>query len=447
MLLNVYCSRKSQEVFYKSKESSMIERCQLAASAISDLEVINKNSVAQAVVGMGSLRVSRMIVSDHNGFILYDSSQPDLVEDQYIILPEIKETLVGNDVFTWQYHDGLMRSQASVPIYSYGTLLGCVYMTEYDMQQGFLIQSLQRNILWITIFLECAIILFSLSFSYFSNKRLQKIIASMRSIHTEEHSKMVDMGGKDELTMLGNEFNSLIHRLQTSENQRRQFVSDASHELKTPLASIKLLSDSILQNNMDNETMMEFVKDIGDEAERLNRMSHKLLSLSKAESQLELDCEIIQIAPTVQKVVRMLSATADDNNITIVQNIIQDSTILVQDDDLYQIIFNLVENGIKYNISGGTLTISLSRDDDNACLTVADTGVGISEESVKHIFDRFYRVDKARSRRTGGSGLGLSIVKSLTERNGGEISVSSEVGKGTVFTVLFPVFDTEEDEI
>ena len=425
----------------------MIERCQLAASAIAEVEVINKHSVAQAIDSMGSLRVSRTIIADHNGVILYDSAQTAQTDDGYIILPEIKETLAGNDVFTWQYHDGLMRSQASVPIYSYGTLIGCVYMTEYDPQQGFLIQSLQRNILWITIFLEIVIILFSLSFSYFSTKRLQKIIASMRSVHTDERSQMVDMGGRDELTMLGNEFNDLIHRLEASESQRRQFVSDASHELKTPLASIKLLSDSILQNNMDTETMMEFVKDIGDEAERLNRMSHKLLSLSKAESQLELDCEIIQIAPTVQKVVRMLSATAADNSITIVQNIMQDSTILVQDDDLYQIIFNLVENGIKYNISGGTLTISLSRDDENAYLTVADTGVGIPEESIKHIFDRFYRVDKARSRRSGGSGLGLSIVQSLTERNGGEISVSSKVGEGTVFTVMFPVFDTEEDEI
>lgn len=425
----------------------MIERCQFAASAIADLEVINKNSVLETVAGMGSLQVSRTVISDHNGIILYDSARPNLDGDHYIILPEIKETLEGNDVFTWQYHAGLMRSQASVPIYSYGTLLGCVYMSEYDPQQGYLIQSLQRNILWITIFLEFAIILFSLSFSYFSNKRLQKIIASMRTIDTEEHSKMVEMGGKDELTMLGNEFNDLIQRLQTSENQRRQFVSDASHELKTPLASIKLLSDSILQNNMDHETMMEFVKDIGDEAERLNRMSQKLLSLSKAESQLEPDCEIMQIAPTVQKVIRMLSATAEDSNITIIQNIFQDSPTLVQDDDLYQIIFNLVENGIKYNVPGGTLTISLSRIDDNAYLTVADTGAGIPEDSIAHIFDRFYRVDKARSRRSGGSGLGLSIVQSLTERNGGEISVSSKVGEGTVFTVMFPVFDTEEDDI
>ncbi len=424
----------------------MIERCQFAASAIAELEVINKNTVLDAVLELGSLRVSRTVISDHNGIILYDSAQSDWVGDRFIILPEIMEAMSGNDVFAWQYHDGLMHSHASVPIVSYGTIIGCVYMTEYDSQQGYLIQSLQRNILWITILLELAIILFSLFFAYFSNKRLQKIIASMRSIHADEYSSKVEMGGRDELTMLGNEFNDLVQRLQISENQRRRFVSDASHELKTPLASIKLLSDSILQNNMDIETTMEFVKDIGDEADRLNRMSQKLLSLSKAEIQAEPDCEIVHISPTVQKVVRMLSATAEESNVSIIQNFILDSPILMKDDDLYQIIFNLVENGIKYNVPGGTLTISLTRKDDNAYLTIADTGVGIPEDSVLYIFDRFYRVDKARSRKSGGSGLGLSIVQSLTERNGGNITVSSKLGEGTVFTVTFPVFDTEEDD-
>ena len=118
---------------------------------------------------------------------------------------------------------------------------------------------------------------------------------------------------------------------------------------------------------------------------------------------------------------------------------------MILGDDLYQIIFNLIENGIKYNTKGGTLKVSLKRDDDNAILEVADTGVGIPEDAIPHLFERFYRVDKARSRKSGGSGLGLSIVQSLVERNGGTISVSSTPNIGSVFTVTFPVFDTEED--
>ena len=110
---------------------------------------------------------------------------------------------------------------------------------------------------------------------------------------------------------------------------------------------------------------------------------------------------------------------------------------------MYQIVFNLIENGIKYNQPGGTLTVTLSRVEDNAVLTVADTGMGIPEDAIGHVFERFYRVDKARSRATGGSGLGLSIVRTIVQRNRGEIRVSSEIGKGTTFAVTFPAFDTE----
>jgi two-component system phosphate regulon sensor histidine kinase PhoR len=117
---------------------------------------------------------------------------------------------------------------------------------------------------------------------------------------------------------------------------------------------------------------------------------------------------------------------------------------LILEDDLYHIIFNLMENGIKYNSAGGSLNVSVHRDNDNAVLTVRDTGFGIPAESIEHIFERFYRVDKARARKTGGSGLGLSIVRNMVERNHGRIHVASIVGEGTCFTVTFPIFDTEE---
>jgi signal transduction histidine kinase len=214
--------------------------------------------------------------------------------------------------------------------------------------------------------------------------------------------------------------------------------------LKTPLSSIKLLSDSILQNEMDIDTVREFVSDIGNEADRLNRMSEKLLSLSKVESESDVDCEITYIAPTIEKVARMLSAVAQQRSITIKTEIIKDCSILVLEDDLYEIIFNLAENGIKYNRSGGILTIRLERQDENAVLQITDTGVGIPEEAQNHIFERFYRVDKARSRQSGGSGLGLSIVKDMVGRNGGTISVSSQLNQGTTFTLTFPVFEVEE---
>ena len=444
LFLNIYSSKTNQALFYNSKKASMLERCYLAATEISDLQIINRNTVSGALSSISSLRVSRVIVTDETAKIIYDSASSS-TGDRYALLPEIIEALSVNDVFSWKYSDGTMVSKASTPVISYGSLIGSVYMMEYDTEQGALIHSLQVNTFSITMALEIILILFSLLFSRTFTARVRKIMVSMRIIREGDYSHRVSMGGNDELTVLGEEFNDLVDRLRTSENKRRQFVSDASHELKTPLASIKLLSDSILQNEMDLQTAKEFVEDIGNEADRLNRMSQKLLTLTYIEGHPESDFEITYIAPTVERVARMVSAIAAKNNIQIELELQNDSPILILEDDLYQIVFNLAENGIKYNTPGGRLTISLGRQEDTAILTVADTGVGIPADSIEHIFERFYRVDKARSRQTGGSGLGLSIVRNIVERNNGQISVESTLGQGTVFTVYFPIFDTEVD--
>ena len=422
----------------------MIERCSYAASGIADLEVLNPSTVANAISSMGSLRATRLVITDQSAVVIYDSHNEASSVGKYFLLPEVIHALQINDVFSWSYHDGTMQSRAATPIISYGTLVGCVYMMEYDTQQGTLIQTLQNNTFSITLILEILVILFSLAFSNAFTKRLRKIMVSMRIIREGDYTHKVKMGGNDELTVLGNEFNDLVERLRTSEQKRSNFVSDASHELKTPLASIKLLSDSILQNDMDIDTVREFVEDIGNEADRLNRMSQKLLSLSRIETQADSDCEIVYIAPTVERVIRMLASIAEASNISIETDLSDDCPILILEDDLYQIIFNLIENGIKYNTSGGKLFVSIHRQEDNAVVQIQDTGVGIPEDSLGHIFERFYRVDKARSRKSGGSGLGLSIVRNMVERNRGEIHVDSQLGEGTTFTVVFPIFDTEE---
>ena len=422
----------------------MIDRCLIAASDISEIEVLNPSTVSAAVEQMGNLAATRLIVTDHKAQVIFDSTDSSPV-GTYAFLPEILQALKSNNVFSWSFQDGNMVSRAATPIYSYGSLTGVIYIMEIDAQQGALIASLQRNILSVTIILEVAVIIFSVFFSTRFSHRLKRIRTSMRIIRSGDYTHQVNVGGRDELTLLGDEFNDLTVKLNASESQRRQFVSDASHELKTPLASIKLLSDSILQNEMDMDTVKEFVCDIGDEAERLNRMSSKLLSLSRIESMNEVENEIVDIIPTAQRVIRMLSSIAIKNSVTLITDFQQDSPILIPEDDLYQIIFNLIENGIKYNRPGGSLTVTLARQDEYAVLAVEDTGVGIPGDAIPHLFDRFFRVDKARSRKSGGSGLGLSIVKSMVEKNDGTIEVESTPGKGSAFTVRFPIFDTEVD--
>ena len=425
----------------------MIEKCHLAAAEIAKLEVMTTSTVSDTISRMDSLRNTRLIVVDHTATALYDSYSEDSAVGSYVLLPEVVEALSGkqgNDVFSWQYRNAIMQSRAATPIVSYGTVIGCIYMMEYDQAQGALIESLQNNILSVTLILEVVVVLFSIIFAMMFSARLRRMLTSMRIIRSGDYSHRVNMGGNDQLTSLGDEFNRLTERLQASEDRRRQFVSDASHELKTPLASIKLLSDSILQNEMDMETVREFVGDIGNEAERLNRMSQKLLSLSRLESTEETDCEIIRMRPTISRVCRMLSSLAKESNVTIETFFEEDCPILISEDDLYQITFNLVENGIKYNCEGGKLTISTFRNGDNATLQVSNTGLGIPEEAQPHVFERFYRVDKARSRSSGGSGLGLAIVHDLVQHNQGTITLSSTPGERTTFTVALPVFDPEE---
>ena len=444
LFLNIYTSDLTQKLFYQSKQASMTEKCLLASDEIAKLEVINSSTVASLVEQLESLTVTRMIVTDQNGLVIYDSAA--ISSDKYCLFPEIVTALRGNDVFSWSFHDAVMESRAAAPIVYYGTIVGCVYITDFDTAQGAMLSTLQNTILRVTLGLEAVVLLFSFIYAAAFSRRIHRLMASMRIIQNGDYTHKVDMGGNDELTLLGHEFNDLTERLQTSEQKRRRFVSDASHELKTPLASIKLLTDSILQNDMDPDTIREFVGDIGDEADRLNRMTAKLLSLTRVDGNENAECEIIHMEPTVRRAVRRLSSLSRSSGVTIHVSNTQSSPILIQEDDLYQIVYNLLENGIKYNIPNGEINVTLSEQDENAVLTVRDTGVGIPEDALGHIFERFYRVDKARSRQSGGSGLGLAIVRAIVQRNRGEISVESTMGAGTTFRVTFPIFDTEVDK-
>ena len=443
LFLNIYCSKATQDLFSQSKKNAVIEKCLMAAEEISQLDVLNLETIRNTIDAMTTLKYTRLLVTDSTGNLVYDSTGQ--IQSSYVLLPEIVDALAGNDVFFWEYGDGVTKSHAACPILSHGITVGSIYLMEYDSEQGKLIQTLQRNVLQITIWLEMFVLIFSLIYATQFSRRLKRITTSMRIIQEGDYTHKVSLGGNDELTLLGNEFNDLTERLQTSEQKRRRFVSDASHELKTPLASIKLLTDSILQNDMDGDTIREFVGDIGDEAERLNRMTAKLLSLTKVDGQVQEESEIIFMAPTIQRAARRLSVIADQAGIDVHLHLNDDSPILILEDDLYQIVYNLMENGMKYNIYGGSLTVRLSREEDNAILEVSDTGMGIPEDALGHIFERFYRVDKARSRQSGGSGLGLAIVRAIVERNRGEIHVTSRVGEGSVFRVSFPAFDTEVD--
>lgn len=444
--LNIYTSTTLRRMIFSAQRQTLEDKVLLMSTALLQLDELSAQKTEQTVNSLDDRSMTRTVVTDAAGVALYDSVGTGSEVGKRLLFPELVAALGGENIFYCRYADGAIESRAAAPLVKNGETLGAVYLMQYDTDQGALIAALQTNVLRLSVGLEVGIVIMALGFSTAFSRRMRRILHSVRMMREGDYSHKVNLRGHDELNQLGKEFNNLAERLEDSEQRRRQFVSDASHELKTPLASIKLLADSILQNEMDVNTQNEFISDIGREADRLGRLSQKLLMLTKLDSGIDEEREIIDAAETVQKVARMLTPQAKLKNIRLVCKLTEACCVMTVEDDLYQIVFNLVENAIKYNRENGSVEISLRAEDGDAVLTVADTGVGIPEESLAHLFERFYRVDKARSRAAGGAGLGLSIVHDMVTRNFGTIDVRSKNGVGTTFTVHFPLLEGGKEE-
>lgn len=429
-------------MIYQAKETTLLDKTTLITSSFSGMDSLTTANTGQVISVLGDLNVARIVITDGEGKVLYDSLDQRSAVGRYFLVQETVLALGGQNVFICRYDSGQLESHAAMPIMAYGTSIGCVYISDIDRDQGGIIQALETNILRISVAVEIILLLASSLFAVTSSRKMRQIFASMQKAREGEYSHKLQVHGSDEYAALGREFNKLTDRLQISENAQRQFVSDASHELKTPLASIKLLSDSILQYDMDAETMKEFVSDIGNEADRLTRLTQKLLAISKAEV-VNQEHEVVELSQVIGKVFKMLVQLADTRGVRLTCTMDKACTVMTVEDDMYQIIFNLVENGIKYNHDRGLVHVELRRLEDDVVITVEDTGIGIPEDSMEHIFERFYRVDKARSRQAGGSGLGLSIVRELVQRNYGQIVAEARPEGGTRFVVRFPYFEVE----
>ena len=454
VLLNTYPLIASQNLLFSSKRDSLKSQAAVMASALMELESLNADQVARVMNMLDSTGLSRVLVTDPSGLILYDSlSQSDSEEDseenppdtqpeqeyRYALFQEVVLALEGNDVVYSQYEDGCFLSTAATPIVYRGMTIGAIYLTEEDTTQGALLMNLQQNLRSISLVLVAIALTISFLFSKVLTSRIGALLGAIRIVGEGEYGHRLQPSGKDELAHLAEEFNQLTDRLQTTEEVRRRFVSDASHELKTPLASIRLLADSILQNQeMDQETVRDFVGDIGDEAERLTRITEHLLALTRLDSLPVGETQIVDMAQVTQRAINMLTPVAEAADVTVEATWKPGCTLRCTEDDLYQICFNLIENAIKYNFPGGRVFVTVRRDGDQVLLEVADTGVGIPEDELPKVFNRFYRVDKARSRAAGGTGLGLSIVRDTVRRHGGWVTAQRRQSEGSVFTVGFP---------
>lgn len=252
---------------------------------------------------------------------------------------------------------------------------------------------------------------------------------------------IISIGAEEELKGIVLVFHD-ITELKKLEQMRKDFVANVSHELKTPVTSVKGFTETLLDGAADNQELRNrFLKIIWGESERLQSLIQDLLDLSKIEqSQFRLNLGMASLNQITDDVLFMLDSKAQEKEITLTKKIYGKDIITGDPLRLKQIIINLINNAIMYTPKGGYIDVIIKDEDNKVSFTVKDTGIGISKEELPRIFERFYRVDRARSRNSGGTGLGLAIVKHLVEAHHGEMKVESEVGKGTTFKISFKKF-------
>lgn len=252
-------------------------------------------------------------------------------------------------------------------------------------------------------------------------------------------SHRVRVRGRSEFARMAETFNAMSERLESIDRMRTQFVSNASHELKTPLSSVKILVQSLLsQRPFDPDMTREFLGDVDSEVDRMTALVGDLLVLVRMDEESGKQFEPVDFSMIVDDAAASLEPMARQKGVGLEIGVEAGLTVNGEGAALHQMVVNLVDNAVKYTPAGGTVSVQLARRSREIMLRVKDTGIGIADKDIPYIFDRFYRVDKARGRQTGGTGLGLSIVKGIVARHGGVIDVISRAGQGTEMIVVLP---------
>ena len=391
--------------------------------------------------GMNTLAYSlsaRVMIVDTDYRVAYDSFR--LLKDTYIMNNDIYEIMKGDR------DERLVREQSYIeymfPVvnregYIDDVAVIAVSLESMENERGYL--SYRANIL-ICIFMVIGV-LTAFFISYMAVRDTRKIKSQLVNMKDGFLGQISSDGLWREAGSVVDNMNGIFAKSQLLEESRQEFVSNVSHELKTPITSMKVLSESILmQDNVPVEMYREFMNDIVLEIDREAQIISDLLTLVKTDKgSASLNIERVDINELMEVILKRLTPLAEKRSIEITFESFREVEADIDKVKFTLAISNLIENGIKYNVDGGWIRVSLNADHKNLYIKVADSGVGIPEDCVEHIFERFYRVDKARSRDTGGTGLGLAISKNIIVMHKGIINVYSEPGKGTTFTVRVPM--------
>ena len=388
---------------------------------------------------------ARVMILDERAMVIQDSSQTKV--GRCIVNDDVLKALSGT--VTNEREGSFIRLAIPITDYSGNRIQGAVYVffTVDTVLQSMALTKGSVVLLQYAMGMAFSIAMF-IVISLFT-KPFKKVLNWMKQVSTGNADLPEELSRKDEYGAIVDAVQDVTHDLIAIDNSRKEFVSNVSHELKTPLSSIKVLTESLLlQQSLPEEMYKEFLQDINSEIDRQTAIVNDLLTLVRLEEGGEnvLNVRAFVLNDMTEDILKRLKPLAQEKNVELVLESTREVEIEADETKLTLALSNLIQNGVKYNKEGGIVKVTIDSDHMNAVIQVSDTGIGIEEEHFAKLFQRFYRVDKARDREAGGSGLGLSIVRQIIMLHKGNISVESKLGEGSCFTVRLPLIQTVEQE-
>ena len=384
----------------------------------------------------------------YNGRVLVIDQDFRIQEDTYDM--DKGKTIVSADVIrcfqgkgTSNYDAKNRYIEVTSPIYDKGTekAVGVMLISVSTDMIADSVQVMDDRVIAVCLTIGMASVILAFSAGFIMTRPFRRISDSIAAVTEGYEDDYLHENAYTETMLISDAFNKMLGRMKILNDSRNEFVSNVSHELKTPLTSMKVLADSLLiQEDVPAELYKEFMGDLSEEIERESKIINDLLSLVKMDKTANtLNIKSENMNTLVEKILKRLRPIAATRNIELVFESFRPVTAEVDEMKLSLAISNLVENAIKYNKENGWVHVSLNADHKNCHIEVADSGIGIPQEAIEHVFERFYRVDKSHSREIGGTGLGLAIARSAVVMHRGAIRVYSQVGAGTTFTVRIPL--------
>ena len=381
----------------------------------------------------------RILIVDRDFRIIKDTYGVD--EGKTLVSQKVVNCFKGEDAY--RYDSDSQKLILAVPVKSpeVNQVQGAMMIMASSSEVTSTIRELeQKGILIIGIIVVLAIFL-GYILSTVLVKPFARVTKAIEDLTDGYQNEEISVPDYTETALITDAFNKMLSRMKTLDESRQEFVSNVSHELKTPMTSMKVLADSLVgQQGVPEELYQEFLSDITEEIDRENKIITDLLSLVKMDKKAaDMNITNMNINELLENILKRLRPIADQRSISLILDSFRPVNADVDEVKFTLAISNLVENGIKYNVDEGWVRVTLDADHKDFFVTVEDSGLGIPEESIERIFERFYRVDKSHSREIGGTGLGLAITRSSIAMHHGIIKVSSKEGEGTTFTVKIPL--------